>query len=88
MPPRRGLGFTSPEVQVLLTSIVEKILPVDGIDWVVVKKEHGREFTVGAARTMDSLKRKFTSLYKQRMPTGDPNIPLEALRARRIYKEI
>jgi hypothetical protein len=87
MPPQQGLGFTLHKVQVHLTSI-EKILPVGEIEWDPVKAEHGREFPEVAARTRDSLKRKFTLLYKQLMPTGDPNIPLEVLRVKRIYEEI
>lgn len=87
MPPRRGLGFTPHEVQVLLTSI-EKILPIGMIEWDAVLFEHERQFPEGACRTREGLKRKFASLYKLQMPTGDPNIPPDVLRAKKLYQEI
>ena len=87
MPPRRGLGFTPREIQVLLTSI-ERILPIGMLEWDAVLNVHEREFPDGTTRTREGLKRKFASLYKLQMPTGDPNFPPDVLRAKRLYQEI
>ena len=86
MPPKRGLGFSFEEVQFLLDSI-ESILPVGGIQWDAVTFEHERQFPE-LRRTKEALRRKFAALYNKQMPTGDPNIPLDVLRAKRINQEI
>lgn len=86
MPPKRGPGFSFEEVQFLLDSI-ESILPVGGIQWDAVTSEHERQFPE-LRRTKEALKRKFAALYNIKMPTGDPNIPLDVLRAKRINQEI
>ena len=86
MPPKRGPGFSSQEVQALLDTI-ERILPVGGIQWHAVLLEHERQFPE-LRRTKDALKRKFAALYNTKMPTGDPNIPPDVLQAKRLYEEI
>jgi hypothetical protein len=84
--PRRGAGFRRDEVDRLLTSI-EEILPIGGTEWDAVLASHELYYP-DAARTRDGLKRKFALLYSTRMPTGDPHIPPEVLRAKRLYEEI
>ena len=37
---------------------------------------------------MDSLRRKFAALYRKPIPTGDPHIPVDVLRAKRIRGEM
>jgi hypothetical protein len=49
--------------------------------------EHERQFPE-LRRTKEALRRKFAPLYNKQMPTGDPNIPLDVLRAKRINQEI
>ncbi len=84
--PKRGIGFTAHEVDVLLRAI-ERFLPIGPYEWDRVAAEHESHFP-DAGRTKESLKRKFTMLYKSRYPTGDPDIPADVLRAKRIYEEI
>ena len=84
--PKRGIGFTVQEVDVLLTAI-ERFLPIGPYEWDRVLAEHESHFPE-AGRTKESLKRKFTMLYKTRHPTGDPDIPEDVLRAKRVYEEI
>ena len=84
--PKRGVGFTVQEVDVLLSAI-ESFLPIGPNEWDRVLAEHESHFPE-AGRTKESLKRKFTMLYKTRHPTGDPDIPADVLRAKRAYQEI
>lgn len=84
--PRRGAGFCRDEVDRLLTSI-EEILPIGGTEWDAVLASHELYYP-DAGRTRDGLKRKFYQLYGLRIPTGDPHIPPEVLRAKRLYEEI
>ena len=84
--PKRCIGFTVQEVDVLLTAI-ERFLPIGPYEWDRVLAEHESHFPE-AGRTKESLKRKFTMLYKTRHPTGDPDIPEDVLRAKRVYEEI
>ena len=37
-------------------------------------------------RDVDSIKRKWCSLYRRKAPSGDPTIPAEVLMAKRIKK--
>ena len=84
--PKRGIGFTVQEVDVLLSAI-ERFLPIGPYEWDRVLAEHESHFPE-AGRTKESLKRKFTVLYKARHPTGDPDIPADVLRAKKAYKEL
>ena len=84
--PKRGVGFTVQEVDVLLSAI-ESFLPIGPNEWDRVLAEHESHFPE-AGRTKESLKRKFTMLCKTRHPTGDPDIPADVLCAKRAYQEI
>jgi hypothetical protein len=84
--PKRGIGFTVQEVDVLLSAI-ERFLPIGPYEWDRVLAEHESHFPE-AGRTKESLKRKFTVLCKARHPTGDPDIPADVLRAKKAYEEI
>ena len=84
--PRRGPGFNRDEIERLLTSI-ESILPIGGYEWDAVVAQHELYFP-DCGRSKDALKRKFSALYGTRIPTGDPTIPPDVLRAKRAYEEI
>ena len=84
--PRRGPGFGRDEIERLLTSI-ENILPIGGHEWDAVASQHEMYFP-DLSRSRDALKRKFSNLYATRIPTGDPTIPPDVLRAKRVYEEI
>jgi hypothetical protein len=74
------------EVERLLTSI-ERILLIGPYEWDEVVSQHEMYFP-DLDRSKDALKRKFSSLYSTRIPTGDPTIPPDVLRAKRAYEEI
>jgi len=82
----RGLGFTSKELDCLLDCIDEH-LPIGPDEWDRVHRDHLLHFP-NMGRTKESLKKKFTSMYQKRTPTGDPNCPSEIRRAKQLYEEI
>ena len=81
----RGSGFTSAETEAMLGT-VEKLLPLCRDEWEAVLAEHNKLFR-DQMRTVDSLKRKFATLHRKKMPTGDPLMPEEVRKAKHIrYK--
>ena len=91
MPPRqpprpRSKGFSEAELDFLLETI-EQHLPIGGMEWDQVESQHQAAFP-HQERTKESLKRKFQTLYRSRMPTGDPNCPATVRRAKHIRKAI
>ena len=83
-----GKDYTKKETTMLL-DCMEKYKPIGSIEWNSVvdcfnsKLEEGRP-----ERDAPSIRRKYTSLYVKKAPTGDPNIPEPVLRAKAIQKEI
>jgi hypothetical protein len=84
--PCRGAGFRRDELDRLLSS-VEESLPIGGTEWDAVLASHELYYS-GMGRTREGLKRKFAQLYSTRIPTGNPHIPSEVLRAKQLYNEI
>ena len=76
---RRGSGFSEAEVMSLLASI-HAHLPISGDEWRAVQQEHHTAYP-DADRTVESLRRKFASLHRSRIPTGDPTCPAEVREA-------
>ncbi len=66
-----------------LLKIIEEILPIGPNDWDRVTERHCSYYP-GNGRTCDTLKRKFSSLYNHKKPTGDPNCPPYVRQAKRI----
>lgn len=83
---RRGDGFTDRELDGLLSLLKEK-LPLGRDEWEIVAHMHNEVFP-GHGRVADSLKRKFSKLYRTRVPTGNPHIPAPVKRAKRIREEM
>ena len=80
-PSKRSTGFSQVEIDNMLESI-EKILPVAGMEWDRVERQHEGRWP-DKRRTKESLKRKFQSLYRRRVPTGNPNCPPDVRFAKR-----
>lgn len=78
----RGSGFTQVETDNLL-DIIERMLPLCADEWNAVLAEHNKCFG-DQRRTVDSLKRKFSTLHRKKMPTGDPQMPDDVRRAKHI----
>lgn len=86
MPRRRGNGFSTVETQSLLDAI-EKYLPIGNVSWGRVTTYHASRFPA-QERTTDSLRRKFSTLYRQNIRTGDPKCPEEVRRAKHLQSDI
>jgi hypothetical protein len=82
MAAKRGSGFTQQEVDSLLELLDEK-LPLAKDEWDYVASRHMDRYP-NTERTVDSLKRKFASLHRKKIPTGDPLIPNDVKFAKRI----
>ena len=81
----RENGFTSAETEAMIGT-VEKLLPLCRDEWEAVLAEHNKLFR-DQMKTVDSLKRKFATLHRKKMPTGDPLMPEEVRKAKHIrYK--
>ena len=86
MPPKRSLGFTQAETESLLESI-RSVLPIGGTEWGTVENLHLQEWPE-VKRSKDSLRRKFSSLYRTKMPTGNPACPPLVRLAKQVQGEI
>jgi len=83
---KRGMNYTPCEVDFLL-DLVEEHLPLGGQMWEQVLNEHNSAFPQ-TSRDLASIKKKFQDLHKKKVPTGDPSIPPDVLRAKRIHQKI
>lgn len=70
-----------------MLDFIEDVLPIGGQEWEKVEALHLEHFP-DSKRTSHSIKRKFQDMYRIRMPTGDPDIPVPVKRAKRIQKAI
>ncbi|PXF49576.1 hypothetical protein BWQ96_00646 [Gracilariopsis chorda] len=78
----QGTGFTQKEVESVL-NVIEKYLPLCKEEWDMVAEEHGETLFVENS-TVDSIKRKFATLHRRKIPTGDPRMPDDVRRAKRL----
>ena len=88
----RDIGYSRSEVDKLL-DIIEDELPYSGDDWDCVQGRHAKaccntNSEIENKCPVDNLKRKFSSLYNNKKPTGDPNCPPEVSHAKRWWKII
>lgn len=78
----RGPGFTQAELDSVL-ELLDEYLPVSRDEWEVVLRKHEKRFPE-KSRTVESLRRKFASLYRNKLPTGHPQMPEEVQKAKHI----
>ena len=83
---RRGFKFTVQEMESMLEAI-DDIVPSGNPDWERVWDRHNTRYPQ-KDRTAESLRRKFQTLVKKKMKTGDPNCPPHIRSAKRIYRKI
>ena len=82
----RGVGHTKDEVEHML-DCVEEVMPLGAQMWEDVAMRHARRCD-DRNRDGKKLKKKFQDLYKTSAPTGDPHVPPNVLRAKRLQREI
>ena len=74
-----GKSNYSREELLSLFSVMERILPIGTEEWEQVLMEHSKEYP---GRDVDSIRRKYNSLHRKQVQTGNPNIPPEILAAK------
>ena len=69
-----------------MLGLIDRYLPLCKDEWEFILNEHNKLFSL-QNRTVDALRRKFASLHRKKMPTGDPLMPANVRRAKHIrYK--
>ena len=79
---RRGFKFTVQEMESML-EVIDDIVPIGNPDWERVWDRHNARYPI-KEWTAESLWRKFQTLVKKKMKTGDPNCPPHICHAKRI----
>ena len=78
---RAGAGNYSKDEVMYLLSVLEEVLPIGPDEWETVVTKHAIGYP---GRDVDSIRRKFESLHRKQIPTGDPNMPEEVRLAKRV----
>ena len=68
-----------------LFDIMENLLPIGPDEWQQVADMHAIEYS---GRDVDSIRRKYSSLYRKPIPTGDPLMPDDVRQAKPIKWKI
>lgn len=72
-----------------MLNVVETYLPLGANEWENVQLHYTRLMPSSfAVRQTDSIKRKYMELKNRKKPTGDPDCPVEVVRAKRIFRKI
>lgn len=77
----RGSGFGQVEIDRI--GLIDRFIPLCKEEWDAVMVDHEKSFPQ-TSRTVDSLRRKFASIHRRKIPTGDPLIPADVKRAKKI----
>jgi hypothetical protein len=64
-----------------MLGIMDRVLPIGSEQWDSVVAEHSNDYP---GRCKNGLMRKYSSLHRRPIPTGDPNCPEEVRLAKRI----
>ena len=70
-----------------MLEVIDDIVPIGNPDWERVWDRHNARYPQ-KERTAESLRRKYQTLVKKKMKTGDPNCPPHIRYAKRIYRKI
>ena len=62
-------NYTRDELLSLL-AVMERILPIGTEEWEQVQMDHSKNYP---GRDVESIHRKYNSLHRKQVPTGDPN---------------
>lgn len=79
----RGQGFLQAEMDKLLDEI-ESIEPIGQTEWELVTVNFNRAFPNLPDQDQLALRRKFNTMHRKQVPTGDPNCPPEIVRAKQL----
>jgi hypothetical protein len=78
---RVGRGNYTREEMMNFLEIMEQIKPIGGEEWDEVYQQHSIGYP---GRDINSLRRKYGTLYRKGIPTGDPDCPPEVRQAKRV----
>ncbi len=70
-----------------MLEVIDDIVPIGNPDWERVWDRHNARYPQ-KEWTAESLRRKYKTLVKKKMKTGDPNCPPHIRYAKRIYRKI
>jgi hypothetical protein len=68
-----------------LFEVMERIQPIGTEEWEQVLMEHSRNYP---GRDIESIRRKYNTLHRKQVQTGNPNVPPEILAAKRVKRLI
>jgi hypothetical protein len=71
-----------------LLDICESMYPSNNMEWKNVAAKYNKESDDSVIRNDINLRKKFTDMARTKMPTGDPHMPDEIQRSKKIYQEI
>ena len=77
---QRGRKYFPVEMMYLFT-VMEKVLPIGPIEWDLVLAAHIENFP---GRNVESIRRKYTTTHRKKVPTGNPNMPPEVSLAKKV----
>lgn len=83
---KKGPNFTQGEVDTML-ELIDEARPLSYTQWELVAEEH-RKFFPTTDRDAEGLRRKFNALAGRNTPTGDPFIPPDVKKAKKIRREL
>lgn len=84
---KKGRGnYSHMELNSLLDTM-EDILPIGSEEWQRVVEQHNENYP-SSGRDAESIRRKYATLHRKKVPTGDPMCPLEVKKAKRIKYQI
>ena len=78
---RSGKGNYLPEETMFLLDILQRVRPIGPEEWQQCADDHTAKYR---GRNVESIRRKFSDLYRKSIPTGDPNCPEDVKRAKHI----
>ena len=82
----RGINFSPEEIDCML-ELIDKHMPLSASQWQKVVDEHMMRFP-NTDRDIDGLRRKFNTLASKKIPTGDPFIPPDVKKAKKIRNDL
>lgn len=82
----KGKNFSQAEIDCML-ELIEEHMPLSASQWQTVVDEHMLLYP-NTDRDVDGLRRKFNSLASKKIPTGDPFIPPDVKKAKKIRNDL
>ena len=79
-----GFRFSKYETNLLL-DFIEELKPMGRVEWETLLDKFNRRVPAERERDVKSIQAKFSKLHSKQMPTGDPNMPADVRRAKKLH---